>query len=171
MPVTSPDSGPQEAVSDLREQVREDARRLRGLMRGLRAGLAAGALALHLAATLAVTWVVFTEAFPYPAMYPLMGLILWLFAAFRFFAQALRRHVAAAALVLFNLAILAFWGAVLVDQVPGRPVVIEGRVVLRPDLPILVVPVAMYGVAALAIAVQTGVSWWQRRRERSDRPW
>ncbi len=169
MSVTSPDSRPQDAVPDLREQVRQDARRVRGLMRGLRAGLAAGALALHLAATLAATWVVFTEAFPYPAMVPLMGLILWLFAAFRFFAQALRRHVAAAALVVFNLALLAFWGAILVDQIPGRPVVIEGRVVARPDLPILVVPVAMYGLAALAIAVQTGVSWWQRRRERSDR--
>ncbi len=171
MSVTFPPDTPREAVPDLREQVREDAQRLWGLMRGLRTGLAAGALTLHLGATLAVTWVVFTEAFPYPAMYPLMGLILWLFACFRFFAQALRRHVAAAGLVLFNLALLAFWGAVLADQIPGRPVVVEGHVVSRPDLPILVVPIGMYALAALAIAVQTWVSWWQRRRDRFGRPW
>lgn len=156
---------PQDAVEDLRDQVRTDARRLRGLMRGLRTGLAAGALTLHLGATLAVTWVVFTEAFPYPAMYPLMGLILWLFAAFRFFAQALRRHVAAAALVVFNLLLLGFWILVLLDQVPARPVVLGGRVVARPDLEILLVPVAMYAIAGIAIAVQTVLSWWHRRRE------
>lgn len=163
MPVTPADMP--DAAPDLRTRVAADATRLRKLIPALRTGLAAGALAVHLAATLAVTWVVFTEPFPYPAMYPLMGLVLWLFAAFRFFAQAARRHVAAAALVLFNLAILAFWCAILADQVPGRPVVVEGRVVARPDLPILHIPIAMYGLAAIAIAVQTGLSWWQRRRD------
>ncbi len=161
MPVTP--TQPPDALSDLREQVREDARRLRGLTRGVRTGLAAGALTLHLAATLALAYVVFTEAFPYPAMYLLMGLVLWLFLAFRFFAQASGSHVASAALVLFNLALLAFWCAILLDQVPGRPVVIEGRLVARSDMPVLYVPVAMYALTALALAVQTALSWWQRR--------
>lgn len=159
----------EEVVPELGERVRDDARRLRSLARVLRTGLAAGALTLHLSATLAVTWIVFAEAFPYPAMYPLMGLVLWLFAAFRFFAQAAKHHTAAAVLVLFNLVLLTFWGAILVDQVPGRPVVVEGRVVVRPDLPILYVPIAMYGLVAVAIIIQTGLSWWQRRGAQSSK--
>jgi len=139
----------------LESRVQADARKVRGAFGRLRAGFAAGVLAMHAAATLGVTYVVFSEAFPYPVMYPLMGILLWLFLAFRFLAQATGRRVRAAALVVFNLLLTAFWVFVLADQVPARRVVVEGRLVERDPLPVLYIPVALYLLAAVAMLVQT----------------
>lgn len=142
--------------------VRADADLIRGAIPVLTNGLTAGVLTIHLAATTLLTWIVFTESFPYPVMYPLMGLLLWLFIALRFIAQYTGRSVAAGGLVIFNLALLAFWVWILLDKVPAQAVV-AGSVRNRPDLPVLYVPIALYTVAGVTLLIQLAVARMRKR--------
>lgn len=133
------------------EVVRADARRLHTIWPQIWHGTSAGLLILHGAATGALSWIVFTEPFPYPVMYPIMGITLWLFFALVPMARASGKTITAIVLTLFNLAMLAFWVAVIVDQVPGRDVALGGRLVRRPEMEVLYVPAAMYAFAGLAL--------------------
>jgi len=145
------------ASEEVRKRVRADADRIRGAIPLLTHELTAGALVIHLAATAILTWIVFSNPFPYPMMYPLMGLLLWLFIALRFIAQYTGRTISAGALVVTNLALLAFWVWVLVDKVPGQEIV-TGRIELRPDLPILYLPIGLYIVSAVVLLAQLAVA-------------
>jgi hypothetical protein len=145
------------------EKAREDAQRIRHAVVTMSRGLIAGVMASHLAATALVGAVVFSEPFPYPAMYLLMGLLLWLFVAIRFTAWAGGRRISATALLVANVVLHVLWIGALVDQIPGQKVV-TGRVVARPDLPTLWVPVAMYMLAMAGMIAHAFVHWRGPRR-------
>ncbi|NOZ00344.1 MAG: hypothetical protein GXP54_00445 [Deltaproteobacteria bacterium] len=147
---------------NIKAMAQADADRIRGALPVLTHGLTAWVMTIHLAATAVLSWIVFTNDFPYPIMYPLMGLLLWLFIALRFIAQYTGQTFAAGGLVVTNLVLLVFWVWVLLDKVPGRPVII-GRVTGRPELPILYVPIAMYSVAGLSLLVQLVVARLRRK--------
>ena len=156
------ESLPKTVEHALQERVHADARRLRGTLPGLAHGLIAGVLATHLLATAALTWIVLAEGFPYPVMYVVMGLVLWLAAMIRFTAWLSRRRVSAALLLAANVLAQAFWVLVLLDRVPARPLV-TARAAVRPDLPILYVPIALYSLAILGLLAHALVPHRSRR--------
>jgi hypothetical protein len=151
--------GPGQSV---RIRLHEDAERVRRAVRLLSHGVAAGVLAVHLLATASLTWIVLSHPVPHPLMYPLMGLVLWLVLTMRFTALLTGRNRSAALALFFTTLLHAFWIAVLVDQVPERPV-FAGNLVHRPPLWLLGIPMALY-LAALAGTVVHGIFWRRHRR-------
>lgn len=144
------------------EKAREDVRRIRRAVVTLSRGLVAQVMVTHLVATIIVTIVTFTNPFPYPAMYLLMGLLLWLIAAIRFTAWDAQRRVSAMLLLIVNLVMNGFWIAVIVDQIPGQRVV-TGKVIMRPDLPVLWVSIALYMLAMAGMLAHSIINWKRRR--------
>lgn len=144
-------------------RLQQDAGRVRQTFRLVASGVAAGVLGVHLAGTGVLTWLVFTHPVPYPVMYPLMGLVLWLSLATRFSALFRGRRRSAALSLFLNALLHGFWIAVLIDQVPPRPVFLR-EVVERPSFAALVVPMALYLVAFLG-TVAHGVLWGRAHRQ------
>jgi len=142
---TVQESPKQAAEAAMKELAQRDAGLLRKVL--ARGGLVGAVLAAHGAASGVLCLIVFAEPFPYPVMYPLMGLLAFLFLAIRFTALAAGRLFSAGALLLFNIALTAFWCFILVDQIPGRVVVVSNGQVWRGDLHLLWVPVGLYGVS------------------------
>lgn len=151
--------GPGESI---RIRLEQDARRVRRAVRLLSHGVAAGVLAVHLLATASLAWIVVSHAVPHPVMYPIMGLVLWLVLTTRFTALLTGRNRSAALALFFSVLLHAFWIAVLVDQVPERPVFTSG-LVQRPPLWLLGIPMVLY-VVALGGTVVHGIVWRRHRR-------
>ena len=164
---TAGEAGPDEPGpgESIRIRLHEDADRVRRAVRLLSHGTAAGVLAVHLLATASLTWIVLSHPVPHPVMYPLMGLVLWLVLTTRFTSLLTGRRRSAAVALFFTVLLHAFWIAVLVDQVPARPV-FTARLVQRPPLWLLGIPMVLYGVA-LAGTVAHGI-FWRRHRRLSD---
>lgn len=138
--------------ASVREQVLQDAERLRRAASLLTHGTVAVVVALHLGATVALTAIVFTRPFPYPFMYPLMGLLLVTLLGIRFVAVAAGRRAAAIRAMVTNLVMHAFFLYVLADQIPVRAVV-RRSVIERPEQWVLLLPIALYGVAMAGMIV------------------
>lgn len=167
MPVADPEPGAAEA---LQERLHKDLVVIERTLPRLFHGVAAAVLGVHAIGTGLLAWIVFTEVFPYPAMYLLMGILLWLLVAIRYTAWMAHRRISAFLLLVASLALHVFWTAVLADQVPGRPIV-TGRVVARPDLPVLYVPIAMYAMSMAGLVGQSVAALGPaRRRPAPDRP-
>lgn len=170
MPVTdlTGDPHPEEAELGAGESVlirlREDAGRVRGTLRRVLHGVVAAVLGVHLLATGVLTLLVFSHPVPYPVMYPLMGLVIWLVLVGRFSALLAGRRLSATLSLVVNAVLHGFWIAVLIDQVPPRPVFLR-ELVERPPLPWLLVPVVLYLVAFLGTVVH-GLLWARHGRER-----
>ena len=150
MPVADPEPGAAEA---LQERLHKDRALIGRTLPRLFHGVAAAVLGTHAIATGLLAWIVFTEVFPHPAMYLLMGILLWLLVAIRYTAWMAHRRISAFLLLVASVGLHVFWTAVLGDQVPARPVV-TGRVVARPDLPVLYVPIALYALAMAGLVGQ-----------------
>ncbi len=145
-----------DAVDDTREAIRDRVRRDAGRVRRVRdlfrqAGVGF-LLGLHLAATAVLTAIVFSESFPYPFMYLAMGLLLWGVYTMRFRALRGGRRAAAFRSAIVNILLTCFWIYVLVDQIPGRPVV-TGSVMARPDIVLLWIPIGMYAAAQAGMII------------------
>ncbi len=145
-----------DAVDDtghaIRDRVRQDASRLGRLIGLFRQGSVAILLALHLGATAILTAIVFSESFPYPYMYLAMGLLLWGVFSMRFRALGGRKYAAATRSAIVNVLLTGFWLYILIDQIPGRPVVL-GSLRMRPDVATLWIPVAIYAAAQVGMIV------------------
>jgi len=150
--------GTGEAISS---RVRNDAGRVRRVTDLFSQGVVGLMLALHLGGTAVLSGVVFAEAFPYAYMYVFMGLLLWLVLTMRFLALKAGRRAAAFRSLVVNLLLTAFWTYVLLDQIPGRPVV-EGALRFRTDMHLIWVSIAMY-LLAQAGMVAHGVITFSRR--------
>ena len=172
MPVTPPPADRPGAPPDpvagesVLTRLQQDAGRVGRTFRLVVGGVAAGVLGGRLLGTGVLTLLVFTHPVPYPVMYPLMGLVLWLSLATRFSARFSGRGRSATLSLFVNALLHGFWIAVLIDQVPPRPVFLR-EVVERPSFGWLVVPMALYLVAFLGTVVH-GVLW--NRHHRGDLP-
>lgn len=154
--------GTGEAISS---RVRNDAGRVRRVADLFGQGVVGLLLAVHLGGTAVLSGVVFAQAFPYAYMYVFMGLLLWLVLTMRFLALKAGRRAAAFRSLVVNLILTAFWTYVLLDQIPGRPVV-EGTLRFRTDMHLIWVSIAMY-LLAQAGMVAHGVITFSRRRMRA----
>ena len=169
MPVTHSPRDPSAAPGDLGAgesvliRLQQDAGKVRRTLRLITGGVAAGVLGVHLLGTGVLTLLVFTHPVPYPVMYPLMGLVLWLSLATRFSALFNGRRRSATLSLFLNALLHGFWIAVLIDQVPPRPVFLR-EVVERPSFGWLVVPMALYLVAFLG-TVAHGILWNRSHRQ------
>ena len=133
-------AGPAEQVRDLARTLRQvHSRYLIGLL--LAYFLAAGVGMLVIIVARVRDWYAFAAMF----------LIVLAYVALYIRAHQRRRRILRALTLAFVELLLWFWIFVLIDRIPARRVFVDEQVSLRPELPMLWVPVVLLGLVAVGL--------------------